>query len=46
MVNRFLFHISKCPDKLFGNTVYKKETEMSNFIQVPASHVLAAISEF
>ena len=46
MVNRSLFHISKCSDKLFGNIVYKKETEMNSLIQVLASHVFAAMSEF
>ena len=41
-----LFHLSKYFDKLYGNTVYKMQTEMSNFIQVPASLVFAAILEF
>ena len=33
-------------NKLYGNIVYKMQTKMSNFIQVPASLVFAAISEF
>ena len=37
---------SKDSDKLYGNIVYKMQIEMSNFIQVPASLVFAAISEF
>ena len=41
-----LFHLSKHSDKLYGNIVYKMKIEMSNFIQVPASVVFAAISEF
>ena len=41
-----LFYLSKCSDKLYGNIVNKMQTEMSNFIQVPASLVFAAISEF
>ena len=41
-----LFHLSKCPDKLYDNAVYKMQIEMSNLIQVPASLVFATISEF
>ena len=41
-----LFHLPKCSDKLYGNIVYKMQTEMSNLIQVPASLVFAGISEF
>ena len=41
-----LFHWSKCSDKLYDNTVYKMQIEMSNLIQVPASLVFATISEF
>ena len=41
-----LFHLSKYSDKLYGNIVYKMQIEMSNFSQVPASLVFAAISEF
>ena len=33
-------------DKLYGNIVYKMQTEMSNLIQVPASPAFAAIREF
>ena len=31
-----LFHLSKCSDKLYGNIIYKMQTEISNYIQVPA----------
>ena len=41
-----LFHLSKQSDKLYGNSVYKIQTEMSNFTKVPGSLVFAAISEF
>ena len=41
-----LFHLSKYSEKLYGNIVYKMQIEMSNFIQVPASLVFAAVSEF
>ena len=41
-----LFHLSKYFYKLYGNIVYKMKIEMSNFIQVPASLVFTAISEF
>ena len=41
-----LFHLSKYSDKLYGKIVYKMQTEMRNFIQVLASLVFAAISEF
>ena len=40
-----LFHLLELSDKLSGNTFYKMQIEMSNFIQVPASLVFAAISE-
>ena len=39
-----LFHLSKCLN--FMVIVYKMQIEMSNFTQVPASLVFAAISEF
>ena len=39
-------HFSKYFDKLYGNIVYKMQIQMSNFSQVPASLVFAAISEF
>ena len=41
-----LFLLSKCSDKLYGNIVYRTQIEMSNIIQVQASLVFAAISEF
>ena len=41
-----LFHLLKYFDKLYGNIVYKMQIEMSSFIQIPASLVFAAISEF
>ena len=41
-----LFHLSKYSDKLYGNIVYTMQIETSNFSQVPASLVFAAISEF
>ena len=41
-----LFHLSKYSDKPYGNIVYKIQIEMSNFIQVIASLVFVAISEF
>ena len=31
-----LFHLSKYSDKLYGNIIYKMQSETSNFIQVPA----------
>ena len=40
-----LFLLSKYSDKLYGNIVYRMQTEMSNFIQVPASLVFAAFSD-
>ena len=41
-----LFHLSKYSDKLYGNIVDKMQIEISNLIEVPASLVFAAISEF
>ena len=41
-----LFHLSKYSDKLYGNIVYQMQIEMIDFIQVTASLVFAAISEF
>ena len=41
-----LFYLLELSDKLSGNTFYKMQIEMSNFSQVPASLVFAAISEF
>ena len=41
-----LFHLSKYAVKLDGNIVHKIEIEMSSFIEVSASLVFAAISEF
>ena len=41
-----LLHLSKYPHKHYGNIVYKKQIEMNNFSQVPASLVFAVISEF
>ena len=41
-----LFRLSKYSDKLYGNTIYKIQIEMGNFIKVPASLVFAAISGF
>ena len=41
-----LFHLSKYSDKIYGNIVNKIQTEMSNFVKVPASLVFAAISAF
>ena len=41
-----LFHLSNYSDKLYGDIVYKMQVEMSNFIQVLASLLFAAISEF
>ena len=41
-----LFDLSKYFGKLYGNIVYKMQIEMSSFIQVTASLVFAAISEF
>ena len=41
-----LFHLSNYSDKVYGDIVYKMQVEMSNFIQVLASLLLAAISEF
>ena len=40
-----LFQLSKCSGKLYGIIVYMIQVEMSNFIQVPASHVFATIFE-
>ena len=37
-------HLSKYFDKLYGNFVHKIQIQMSNFIQVPALLVFAAIS--
>ena len=45
-MNVVLFHLWKYYDKLYGNIVYKMQTEMSNFIELPASLVFATISEF
>ena len=39
-------HLSKYFDKFYGNVVHKMQVKMSNFIQVPASLAVAAISEF
>ena len=39
-------NLSKYSDKLYGNIVCKTQIQMSNFSQVPASPVFAAISEF
>ena len=41
-----LFHLLKCSDKLYGNIDYKMHIQTSKLIQVPASFVFAAISEF
>ena len=41
-----LFHLSNYSDKVYGDIVYKMQVEMSNFIQVLASLLFAAISEF
>ena len=41
-----LFHLSKYSDIIYDNIVYKMRIERSNFIQVPASLVFAAILEF
>ena len=41
-----LVNLSKPSDKLYGNIDYKMQLEISNFSQVPASLLLAAISEF
>ena len=41
-----LFHLSKYCDKLYGNIGYKTQTEMSNFIKVPASLVFVYFSGF
>ena len=41
-----LFDLLKYSDKLYGNIVYKMQTEMSNFIEVPASFLFAATLEF
>ena len=45
MVKTFYFTYGNT-DTLYGNIVYKMQTEMSNFIQVPASLTFATISEF
>ena len=39
-------NLSKYFDKLYGNIFHKMQIQMSNLIQVPASLLLAAISEF
>ena len=39
-------HLSKYFDKFYGNVVHKMQIKTSNFIQVPASLAVAAISEF
>ena len=39
-------HLSRYFDKLYDNIVHKMQSQMSNFIQVTASIVFAAISEF
>ena len=44
--NGNLFHLPKKSDKLCGNIVYKMQIEMSSLMQVQASYVLTAISEF
>ena len=44
MVNTSFY--STYRNKLYGNIVYQMQIEMSDFIQVPASLVFAAISEF
>ena len=41
-----VFLLSKYSDKLYGDIVYRTQTGMSNFIQVQASLIFAAISEF
>ena len=41
-----LFQLSKCSDKLYGIIVYMIQTEMSHFIQAPASLVFTTIFEF
>ena len=41
-----LFLLSKYSDKLYGNIDYRTQIEMINFIQVQASLVFPAISEF
>ena len=40
------FLLSKYSDKRYSNIDYRTQIEMSNFIQVQASLVFAAISEF
>ena len=42
----FIFYLSKHSDKIYDNIVYKRQIEMSNFIQVPASFVFVTISVF
>ena len=41
-----LFHLWKYSDIIYDSIVYKMRIERSNFIQVPASLVFAAILEF
>ena len=41
-----LFLLSKYSDKLYDNIDYRTQIEMNNLIQVQASFVFAAISEF
>ena len=41
-----LFHLWKYSDIIYDNIVYKMRIERSNFIQVLASLVFAAILEF
>ena len=40
-----LFHLWKYSDKLYDNIIYKIQTEISNFIKVPAPRVFAMVSE-
>ena len=42
----YFCHLSKYFDKRYGKIVYKMQIQMSNFSQVPASLVFAAISKF
>ena len=46
MTNALFYLTYRNFDKLYGNIVYKMQIEMSSFIQVTASLVFAAISEF
>ena len=41
-----LFLLLKYSDQHYGSIVYKMQIEMNNFIQLAASLVFAAISEF